>query len=85
MTYRGLSREVDLDGLPPPGSRFTLQELIGEGTYGEVYSARDTVTGKYIHDYALIVTETRIVRGRAVNRYQELERKGAYLITYSAA
>lgn len=45
-TYRGISRHVDVESLQEPGTRFTLQELIGEGTYGEVYSARDTVTGK---------------------------------------
>ncbi|XP_054277512.1 myosin-IIIb-like isoform X2 [Macrosteles quadrilineatus] len=45
MAYRGLSRHVDLESCPEPGDRFSLQELIGEGTYGEVYSARDTVTG----------------------------------------
>lgn len=46
MAYRGLSRHVDLEALPEPGARFSLQELIGEGTYGEVYSARETVTGE---------------------------------------
>lgn len=47
MAYRGLSKEVNLDALPEPGTRFNLQELIGEGTYGEVYSARDTTTGEF--------------------------------------
>lgn len=46
MAYRGLSRHVDLEALPEPGARFSLQELIGEGTYGEVYSARETATGE---------------------------------------
>lgn len=45
MAYRGLSRHLNFE-LPAPGDRFVLQDLIGEGTYGEVYSARDTVTGK---------------------------------------
>ncbi|CAH0392594.1 unnamed protein product [Bemisia tabaci] len=44
MAYRGLSRHVDIEGLPSPGNRFTLQELIGEGTYGEVFCALDTTT-----------------------------------------
>ncbi|XP_075216273.1 myosin-IIIb-like isoform X1 [Lycorma delicatula] len=48
MSYRGISRHVDVESLQEPGSRFTLQELIGEGTYGEVYSARDTVTGERV-------------------------------------
>lgn len=46
MAYRGLSRHVDIEGLPSPGNRFTLQELIGEGTYGEVFCALDTTTGQ---------------------------------------
>lgn len=46
MSYRGISRHVDVESLQEPGTRFTLLELIGEGTYGEVYSARDTVNGK---------------------------------------
>nr|CAD7410400.1 unnamed protein product [Timema poppensis] len=41
MSYQGLSHHVNFDQLPEPGERFTLQELIGEGTYGEVFSARD--------------------------------------------
>nr|XP_018914102.1 PREDICTED: myosin-IIIb-like isoform X1 [Bemisia tabaci] len=48
MAYRGLSRHVDIEGLPSPGNRFTLQELIGEGTYGEVFCALDTTTGKKV-------------------------------------
>jgi hypothetical protein len=46
MAYHGLSQHVNFEELPAPGDRFILQDLIGEGTYGEVYSARDTVTGK---------------------------------------
>ena len=46
MAYNGLSQHVKFEDLPAPGDRFVLQDLIGEGTYGEVYSARDTVTGK---------------------------------------
>jgi serine/threonine protein kinase len=45
MAYRGLSRHLNFE-LPAPGDRFVLQDLIGEGTYGEVFSARDNVTGK---------------------------------------
>ena len=46
MAYNGLSQHVKFEDLPAPGDRFVLQDLVGEGTYGEVYSARDTVTGK---------------------------------------
>lgn len=46
MAYNGLSQHVKFEDLPAPDDRFVLQDLIGEGTYGEVYSARDTVTGK---------------------------------------
>ncbi|XP_015113330.1 myosin-IIIb [Diachasma alloeum] len=41
LAYRGLSSEIDFDVIPSPESLFTLEELIGEGTYGEVYAARD--------------------------------------------
>jgi myosin-3 len=46
MALRGLSQHLNFE-VPPPGDRFVLQDLVGEGTYGEVYSARDTVTGKF--------------------------------------
>lgn len=44
--YRSLSQVVDILALPEPGSRFQLIQVVGEGTYGEVYAARDTATGK---------------------------------------
>ncbi|XP_076234684.1 myosin-IIIb isoform X3 [Calliopsis andreniformis] len=40
MAYHGLSQHVNFDVIPDPGDRFVLEELIGEGTYGEVYSAQ---------------------------------------------
>ncbi|KAF4520317.1 hypothetical protein B566_EDAN004377 [Ephemera danica] len=43
--YHGLSQHVDFDQLPSPGDRFKLEQVIGEGTYGEVYCARDQDTG----------------------------------------
>lgn len=46
--YIGLSQHIDFCRLPSPGDRFELQELIGEGTYGEVYSAKDKETGKHV-------------------------------------
>lgn len=43
--YHGLSQHVDFDQLAAPGQRFTLEQVVGEGTYGEVYCARDQDTG----------------------------------------
>lgn len=45
MAYRGLSQHVNFDMIPDPGERFQLEELIGEGTYGEVYAAYEKATG----------------------------------------
>lgn len=44
MAYRGLSRHVNLDAIAEPGDRFALKQLIGEGTYGEVFAAHDKQT-----------------------------------------
>ncbi|CAG9132390.1 unnamed protein product [Plutella xylostella] len=46
--YRGLSQHVELDRAADPRDRFQLHELIGEGTYGEVYCARDKKTGRRV-------------------------------------
>ena len=48
MAYRGLSQHVNLDTVPDPEGRFALHELIGEGTYGEVYAARDKQSGESV-------------------------------------
>ncbi|GAB0099464.1 Neither inactivation nor afterpotential protein C [Sergentomyia squamirostris] len=48
MSYAGLSQHLDISRLPPPGDRFELLDLIGEGTYGEVYSAKDKQTGHMV-------------------------------------
>lgn len=48
MAYRGLSQYVNFDTIPDPEDRFSLEELIGEGTYGEVYSARDKVSNERV-------------------------------------
>lgn len=53
--YIGLSQHIDFARLPSPGDRFELQDLIGEGTYGEVYSAKDKTTGKQV---AIKILET---------------------------
>lgn len=46
--YIGLSQHINFARLPSPGDRYELKELIGEGTYGEVYSARDRNTGQWV-------------------------------------
>lgn len=48
MAYVGLSQHIDFVRLPKPSDRFELQHLIGEGTYGEVFSAKDKITGKSV-------------------------------------
>lgn len=48
MAYVGLSQHIDFNRLPIPTERFELQHLIGEGTYGEVFSAKDKTTGKRV-------------------------------------
>nr|XP_012145788.1 PREDICTED: myosin-IIIb isoform X2 [Megachile rotundata] len=48
MAYHGLSQHVNFDVIPDPEDRFVLEELIGEGTYGEVYSAHDNETGNKV-------------------------------------
>lgn len=49
MAYlAGLSQHIEFSKLPGPTDRFELQVLIGEGTYGEVFAARDKVTGKKV-------------------------------------
>lgn len=48
LAYRGLSQHVQLERAADPRDRFTLHELIGEGTYGEVYCARDNKSGRRV-------------------------------------
>lgn len=43
--YDGLSRHINFATLSSPSENFELNEIIGEGTYGEVYSAKETATG----------------------------------------
>ena len=45
MSYLGLSEHIDFDSLPDPSGRIRLDEVIGEGTYGEVFRAFDLETG----------------------------------------
>lgn len=53
--YVGLSQHIDFGRLPSPKDRFELQDLIGEGTYGEVYSAVDKNSSKRV---AIKILET---------------------------
>ncbi|XP_055600168.1 myosin-IIIb-like isoform X2 [Uranotaenia lowii] len=55
MAYHGLSQHVDFARLPSPAERFELLDLIGEGTYGEVYSAKDKHNGR---KYAVKILES---------------------------
>ncbi|XP_064105759.1 myosin-IIIb-like isoform X3 [Macrobrachium nipponense] len=48
MAYMGMSQHIDFDNLPDPNTRFELLEVIGEGTYGEVFAAKDHDTGQSV-------------------------------------
>ncbi|KAK0087267.1 hypothetical protein PV325_001365 [Microctonus aethiopoides] len=48
LAYHGLSEHINFDLLPDPTELYTLEDLIGEGTYGEVYSARDNKTDEHV-------------------------------------
>ncbi|XP_040567832.1 myosin-IIIb [Lepeophtheirus salmonis] len=39
MSYTGISKVIDFESLPDPQDKFNLTNLIGEGTFGEVYEA----------------------------------------------
>ena len=46
--YAGLSSVLDLASLPDPSERFQIKDLMGEGTYGEVYEAWDKEGNKEV-------------------------------------
>lgn len=48
MAYLGLSQHIDFCRLPIPTDRFELIHMIGEGTYGEVWSAKDKKTNRTV-------------------------------------
>ncbi|XP_018026744.1 myosin-IIIb [Hyalella azteca] len=48
MSYSGLSEHIDFDALPDPNTRFELLEVVGEGTYGEVFAAKDHDDGEIV-------------------------------------
>ncbi|CAL4059864.1 unnamed protein product, partial [Meganyctiphanes norvegica] len=48
MSYVGMSQHIDFDNLPDPNERFELLEVIGEGTYGEVFKAKDHESERHV-------------------------------------
>lgn len=52
--YHGLSQHIAFEQLAEPGERFQLEQVIGEGTYGEVFCAKDRDAG---HRVAIKVLE----------------------------
>ncbi|KAL7032575.1 hypothetical protein ACKWTF_007349 [Chironomus riparius] len=55
MEYKGISQHIDFCRLPTPGGRYELTQVLGVGTYGEVYRAKDKITGNQV---AIKVLET---------------------------
>lgn len=56
MSYLGLSEHIDFESLPDPSGRIRLDEVIGEGTYGEVFRAFDIETGTIASNFLKIVS-----------------------------
>ena len=50
--YAGLSSVLDLASLPDPTDKFEVQDLMGEGTYGEVYQALDKESNKEVEKHS---------------------------------
>lgn len=63
--YAGISRHINFSVLPNPLDKVELLEIIGEGTYGEVYSARETASGT-LPCICSYVTPTGTTAGRSV-------------------
>lgn len=51
--YNTYSRVIKFTELPDPSETWQLGELIGEGTYGDVYTAKHKVTGKLLYAYCI--------------------------------
>jgi len=49
--YDQCSSEIKFSELQEPEETWLLIDLIGEGTYGEVYSAKNKHTGTVIHHF----------------------------------
>ncbi|XP_050542382.1 myosin-IIIb-like isoform X1 [Daktulosphaira vitifoliae] len=48
VDYNRLCQRFELDAVLSPEGLFTIDELIGEGTYGEVFRAKDNRTGETV-------------------------------------
>ena len=46
LNYHNLSSVLDIGSLSEPGTQFEIKDLIGEGTYGEVYEAFDNINNR---------------------------------------
>ena len=47
--YNTYTKVIKFTELPDPTETWELQDLIGEGTYGDVYTGRHKVTGIYMY------------------------------------
>ena len=52
------NRLIDIDLLDEPGTRFNIEILLGEGTFGEVHRALDTQTNKALFTLILCFFQT---------------------------
>ncbi|KOB74379.1 putative myosin IIIA [Operophtera brumata] len=73
-------QHVELDRAADPRDRVLLQELIGEGTYGEVYCARDKKTGRRVAVKHVGLDRAADPRDRVL--LQELIGEGTYAEVY---
>lgn len=64
--YAGISRHINFSILPNPSDKVELLEIIGEGTYGEVYSARETASGTLLCVYSYLTPVADAGRSVAV-------------------
>lgn len=65
--YAGLSHNINFALLPSPVGRFDLVEIIGEGTYGEVYHAKSKDNGTPKEPLNLPSTEFPLSSGLVPN------------------
>lgn len=75
----GLSQHIEFSKLPVPTDRFELQVLIGEGTYGEVFAAKDKVSGKKV---AVKVREIYLEMKSRINKQIDLSLLCITIIEY---
>eukprot|EP00105_Crassostrea_gigas_P020031 XP_011438704.1 PREDICTED: serine/threonine-protein kinase mig-15 [Crassostrea gigas] len=52
--------DIDLSSLRDPAGIFDLIEVVGNGTYGQVYKGRHTKTGQLAAIKVMNVTEVRL-------------------------